>query len=131
MTDLPKEPPAPKVLLWVSILGSAASIVALVIVLFQVAATRADLPEQFMVWRFFLASAALVGCGAVAVLAYGYCRDVQASSNGFGSKTRKISIALALALILEAVFLDGFFAALLWTPWMWPVWGPILRLLGF
>jgi hypothetical protein len=39
-------------------------------------------------------------------------------------------VIIALALVLLAVFLDGFFAALYWFPWLAPIWKPFVYFAG-
>jgi hypothetical protein len=107
---------------WLSALGSAASIIALLIVLLQIVATRTDISEQSMVWRFFLGAIALVGWGGITVLSCAHCQAVQSSDASLGVKAVKISVAFGLALLFVAACLDGFFAALYWSPWLRPIW---------
>jgi hypothetical protein len=109
----------PRGLAFLSAAGSVASIVALLVVLLQQAAGGPGGPTQFVVWRFILAAIGLVGTGGVAVLAYGYSRGVQLSGLPFHTKVLRICLTIVIALVAIGVCLDGFFAALYWTPWLW------------
>ena len=105
----------------VSIGGSVASIVALLIVLLQLVAERASVPAQYMVWRLLLAGIALVCAAGVAMFTFQYCQEVLQGQKPARAKTWRVFLSVGVALLFVAVCLDGFFAALYWVVWLQPI----------
>lgn len=66
----------PKWLAFLSVAGSTASIIALLIVLIQQASPQSGAPTQLAVRRLIMAAIALVATGAVVVVAFIFCRSV-------------------------------------------------------
>jgi hypothetical protein len=111
----------PKWLALLSVAGSVASIIALLIVLIQQAAPEPGAPTQLVVWRLIFAAIALVATGATVVFTYIYCRNVHLSQLSPGKKLVRISLGIMIGLLISGICLDGFFAALYWTWWLQPL----------
>jgi hypothetical protein len=111
--------PAPKWIVYLSAAGSVASIVALSIVLIQGAAETRQIPAEYMVWRFVFAATALVASGGIAVYTYLNCRSLYLCELPHQKKVLRICFAIMAGLIAVGICLDGLFAALYWSPWMW------------
>ena len=78
----------------VSIGGSVASIVALLIVLLQLVAERASVPAQYMVWRLLLAGIALVCAAGVAMFTFQYCQEVLQGQKPARAKTWRVFLSV-------------------------------------
>jgi ABC-type Na+ efflux pump permease subunit len=110
--------PAPNVLTYLSTAGSSASLVGLVIVLLQLFVPHDGRSSQLVAWQFILCLIALIATGGMAVYIYACCLAVVESQRSSQRKTIIITLTVISGLIGIGVAIDGFFAALLWVPWL-------------
>lgn len=119
--DQQKPTSTPTQLVFLSVAGSVASIVALLIVLVQEATHDSPIASESVVWRIILSAIALVGAGGTVAYTYLVCRRIQLSALPHDKKVLRICFANMAGLLAFGICVNGFFAALHWTRWMWIV----------
>ena len=115
-----QKPPAHRVPFGVllSIIGSIASLVALVLVFIDKLAQSRDADPQLAIWRVTLAIAALLAIAATVTVAYNKVLSVVTSNLTISQKVLRCLGPVMLALLLSAAFADGLYAALYWRWWL-------------
>jgi hypothetical protein len=114
---------------FLSVLGSVASIAAIIITLLDKAALDQNLPPQLAAWRFILISICLLCIGATAIFVYHWATAILANASlSFQWRIVRVTIGIVAALIVIGIFLDGLYAALYWRIWLLPVIREIVQL---
>jgi hypothetical protein len=116
---------------FLSAAGSLASLIALVIVFIDKAASSVQVDPQLIPWRIALAVLCLLAIGAIIMI--GYELISKALSNGVisnQSKTLRVFVTASLAILGTAIFLDGVFAAFYWRWWLGGIFRNLKYMLG-
>ena len=116
---------------FLSAAGSLASLIALVIVFIDKAASSVQVDPQLIIWRIALAVLCLLAIGAILIIAYEQIsKALSNDARSNQSKTVRVFVTASLAILGTAIFLDGVFAAFYWRWWLGGIFRNLKYILG-
>jgi len=124
MSDGSSGPPRLALGPFVSVSGSIASLVALVIVFIDKVAASQEVAPQFVVWRLALCFASLIAIGAIITLTYHLIAvTLTTPTRSAPGRILRVTFLAVVGLFATALFLDGLFASIYWRWWLGDVVG--------
>ncbi|MEM1157909.1 MAG: hypothetical protein AAGH72_06610 [Verrucomicrobiota bacterium] len=102
---------------WLSITGSIASLVGLMLALFTVYSKAAGFHPQLAVWSVAFCLVCLLCVGATILYASDYIIEVSKRDIPQREKILRWLGTSVAAILISAIFIDGIFAALTWNWW--------------
>jgi NhaP-type Na+/H+ and K+/H+ antiporter len=116
-------------IVFLSVLGSVASIAALIITMMDKIALDRNLPPQLAAWRFILISICILCIGATVIVSYHWATVILGNTSvSLHWRIVRATIGIVAALIVIGIFLDGLYAALYWEIWLLPMIRELVRL---
>jgi hypothetical protein len=105
-----------------SVLGSVASIAALIITLLDKIALGENLPPQLAAWRFILLLICLLCIASAAIVSYHWAATMFSDTRlSFHTRLLWATVRAVVGILIIGIFLDGLYAALYWKVWLIPM----------
>lgn len=120
MSDENLEPGTGRNLSRLVILGSVSSIAAFALVILDKIASVDDLPGQLVGWRFVFIIFSILGIGGFTVFTYHWVLVAyRNSARPHHSNVMSATVRALIGILIVGIFIDAFFAAVYWSPWMY------------